>query len=65
MDTKLTEFRCPYCPPIVKGALLFKAAGNAIVQTNCPRCGKKYVTIEVNTVRMDYEEAKKMVMAND
>jgi phage FluMu protein Com len=40
MKEKLLEVRCPKCPPIVRGALLFKAAGDAVIETKCPRCGE-------------------------
>jgi phage FluMu protein Com len=64
MDTKLTEFRCPQCPPIVRGALLFKGVGNALIEIKCPKCGR-LVTIEINNGIIDYATAKEMAKANN
>ena len=62
MQTELKEFRCPKCPTLSRGALLFRAEGEAVVEIKCPRC-KNVVVINFDT--MDFEEAKEMVKAND
>ena len=57
MAEDLREFRCPNCPPMIGGALLFKAAGNAVVETKCPRC-KSIVRAEVSDAAQVVEEYK-------
>jgi phage FluMu protein Com len=60
---KLIAFRCPQCPPVLHGALLFKAEGNAVIEIKCPRC-KKIVVIEINN-NYSFEEAMQMAKGND
>ncbi len=66
MEDKLIEYRCQKCPPLVKGALLFKGTGDAVIEIRCPRCK---AIVKVETVRRQlnnaYDKAKKMVAAND
>ena len=34
----MQEVRCPFCPPSVGGALLFKFGGEVVIEIKCPRC---------------------------
>jgi len=64
LEFVMDEFRCSVCPPIVRGAMLFKAEGKATIEIKCPKC-KQIAVIEVNTAEDEYEAAKEMAKAND